>query len=302
MTRPNPSRRAPAIYLTLLCVIAVAAAPASGRSLRRHDKGATVAHLQRLLHLHPDGLFGAGTAAALVTFQRHHHLPADGRVGAETWSMLRRAASVHRLRRVGAAAPRAAGGAVRVLQRRLHLNLDGAFGPGTAGAVRRFQARHGLHADGVVGAATWLALGVPGSHAVLHPGAVLVGHPRSGLPLRIDWAIRAANRIAGLPYLFGGGHGSFATFASSGLDCSGSVSFVLHAARALDLPLDSSSLESYGLPGPGRWISVYANPGHAYMTVNGRRFDTSGQSSTGSRWQPDDRSADGYVVRHPPGL
>ncbi|MEA2298603.1 MAG: hypothetical protein QOF77_1539 [Solirubrobacteraceae bacterium] len=322
LMRPPTSRRAPAArgptaaVLVMLGLAAALAPGAGARSLRRHDKGPTVAHLQRLLHLQPDGLFGAGTAAAVKVFQRHHHLTADGRVGAATWSMLRRVAArraprparraggraTRRLARAGLPG-RAPVAAVRLLQRRLGLTLDGVFGPGTAAAVRRFQAGHGLSADGVVGAATWAALGVPGRHSVLHPaGAPAASGGGGGLPLRIVWAIGAANRIAGLPYVYGGGHGSFATFAAGGLDCSGSVSYVLHAARALDVPMDSSQMESYGLPGPGRWITVYANPGHAFMTINGRRFDTSGQSVTGSRWQPDARSADGYVVRHPPGL
>ena len=59
---------------------------------------------------------------------------------------------------------------------------------------------------------------------------------------------------------------------------------------------------SWGAPGPGRVITVYASPGHAYMVIRGRRYDTSGRSQTGSRWQPDNRSSAGYVVRHPPGL
>jgi hypothetical protein len=100
-----------------------------------------------------------------------------------------------------------------------------------------------------------------------------------------------------LPYHWGGGHGSF---SDSGYDCSGSVSFVLHAAGRLATPLASAALMSYGEPGPGRWITVYANGGHAYMVVNGRRFDTSGQYRTGSRWQPNDRSPAGYVARRMP--
>ncbi|MCA1689042.1 MAG: peptidoglycan-binding protein [Actinobacteria bacterium] len=309
MNRPDRSRRGLASALaTLCCTVAVLAPPAEARSLRRHDKGPAVARVQSLLHLHADGLFGAGTTAAVKTFQRHHHLTPDGRVGAETLSMLRRVAARHRTAPVrgrrsarGRAAPPASN-AVRLLQRRLGVAPDGVFGPGTAAAVRHFQARRGLGADGVVGAATWAALGVRGTHAVLHPSSPSGGGAPGGLPLRILWAIHAADRIARLPYLYGGGHGTFASFASSGLDCSGTVSYVLHAARALDVPMDSSQLESYGLPGPGRWITVYSNPGHAFMTINGRRFDTSGQSASGSRWQPDIRSAAGYVVRHPPGL
>jgi hypothetical protein len=112
-------------------------------------------------------------------------------------------------------------------------------------------------------------------------------------------AIAAANRIAGLPYRLGGGHRSF---RDSAYDCSGSVSYVLHGAGRLAVPRDSAGLMSYGAPGRGRYITVYANPGHAFMVIAGRRYDTTGRGATGSRWQPDRRSAAGYVVRHPPGL
>ena len=125
------------------------------------------------------------------------------------------------------------------------------------------------------------------------------GHSRGGAIGVIERGIAAANRIARLPYVYGGGHRSF---HDSGYDCSGSVSYVLHAMGALSHPLDSSALMSYGSPGPGRWVTVYANPGHAYMMIRGRRFDTSAQWQGGSRWSIFDRSSAGYVVRHPPGL
>ena len=111
--------------------------------------------------------------------------------------------------------------------------------------------------------------------------------------------ISAGNRIATLPYVYGGGHGSF---RSSGYDCSGSVSYVLHAAGLLSVPRDSGQLESYGQPGRGRWVTIYANAGHAFMTIGHRRFDTSGLSQSGSRWSHEMRSASGYVLRHPAGL
>ena len=102
-----------------------------------------------------------------------------------------------------------------------------------------------------------------------------------------------------MPYRYGGGHGSF---QDSAYDCSGSVSYVLHAAGKLRAPLDSGHLMSWGRPGPGRYITVYANAGHAYMVIRGRRFDTSARSTAGSRWSRADRSSGGYVVRHPAGL
>jgi cell wall-associated NlpC family hydrolase len=111
--------------------------------------------------------------------------------------------------------------------------------------------------------------------------------------------VAAGNKIARLPYIYGGGHGSF---ISAGYDCSGSVSFVLHAAGLLSAPEDSSQLEGYGLPGPGRNVTIYTNAGHAWMTIDGRRFDTIAYQETGSRWSDTMISTAGYVVVHPPGF
>ena len=133
-------------------------------------------------------------------------------------------------------------------------------------------------------------------------GNARAGSKRSGIRRgggHIHHLIRAANRIASAPYRYGGGHGSY---HDSGYDCSGSVSYALHYAGLLRTPLDSSGLMSYGAPGRGRYITIYANPGHAYMVVDGRRFDTSAIRETGSRWTSTHRSSSGYVVRHPPGL
>ena len=80
------------------------------------------------------------------------------------------------------------------------------------------------------------------------------------------------------------------------------MSYALHGGGLLDVALDSSQLMHYGAAGKGRYITIYANPGHAYMVVHGRRFDTSGQLDSGSRWQWQTRSSTGYVVRHPRGL
>jgi hypothetical protein len=110
--------------------------------------------------------------------------------------------------------------------------------------------------------------------------------------------IAAANQIATLPYIWGGGHGSF---VSPGYDCSGSVSYVLHAAGLLSAPEDSSELESYGAPGPGRYITIYASGGHAWMTIDGQRFDTVALSDYGTRWASGGGEFDGFVERHPVG-
>jgi hypothetical protein len=115
----------------------------------------------------------------------------------------------------------------------------------------------------------------------------------------VQRVIAAANRIATKPYKYGGGHGSF---TDSGYDCSGSVSYALHGGGLLSTPLDSGGFMTYGAPGAGRHITVYANPGHVYMTIDGRRFDTSARFETGSRWTGTPRGTGGYVVRHPRGL
>jgi cell wall-associated NlpC family hydrolase len=111
--------------------------------------------------------------------------------------------------------------------------------------------------------------------------------------------INTGNVIAKTPYLWGGGHGSW---AASGYDCSGSVSFALAGAGLLDSPLTSGLLARWGSAGPGRWITIYANGGHVFMEVAGLRFDTGGIRGSGTRWQTTGRGTAGFVARHPEGL
>jgi len=105
----------------------------------------------------------------------------------------------------------------------------------------------------------------------------------------------------GKPYRYGGGH---AKWEDSGYDCSGSVSYALHGAGLLSISKDSTDFESYGDSGPGQWITVYANSGHAYAVVAGLRFDTGFNDSTssGPKWSTKMRPPGGYVVRHPDGF
>jgi peptidoglycan hydrolase CwlO-like protein len=120
-----------------------------------------------------------------------------------------------------------------------------------------------------------------------------------GAPLAVRQVIAAGNAIATLPYIWGGGHGSF---QAAGYDCSGSVSYALAAAGLLSAPLTSTGFMSYGDPGPGKWITIYATDGHAWMEVAGWRFDTVALAETGTRWAQGGGEFAGFVERHPPGL
>jgi hypothetical protein len=123
--------------------------------------------------------------------------------------------------------------------------------------------------------------------------------------------ITAANSIDDKPYIYAGGH---ATWSAPGYDCSGSVSFVLHAAGLLSSSEDSTGLESYGSPGPGQWVTIYANAGHTWIVIAGLAFDTAHwgptmPSGTGPRWLTKANATanlsdgtGGYTVRHPTGL
>ncbi len=138
----------------------------------------------------------------------------------------------------------------------------------------------------------------PGAQAVMM--GQLASAPRNA-PQGVKAVIAAANSIAHTPYVWGGGHGSWYSY---GYDCSGAVSFALHGAGLLDTPLVSGSLAAYGEPGPGKWITIYANATHVYMEVAGLRFDTAGNPAgvSGPRWKvgPPSNAGD-FVVRHPTG-
>jgi cell wall-associated NlpC family hydrolase len=139
--------------------------------------------------------------------------------------------------------------------------------------------------------------GAGGSTSILLTGIAL---PPPDAPQAVKDVVNNANTIIGRPYIWGGGHGSF---YSHGYDCSGAVSFALFGGGMIPRPLTSSELEGWGAPGPGRWITVYANAGHTFAEIAGLRFDTSGtESGTGPRWHLEARPSDGYVVRHPPGF
>jgi cell wall-associated NlpC family hydrolase len=120
------------------------------------------------------------------------------------------------------------------------------------------------------------------------------------VPEAVQRVIAGGNAIADFPYIWGGGH---ASFVANGYDCSGSVSYALAAGGLLNAPLVSGELASWGAPGPGKWITIYANDGHTFMDVDGMWFDTAGRSGPyASRWLVSTPPLAGYAVRHPPGF
>jgi peptidoglycan hydrolase-like protein with peptidoglycan-binding domain len=207
------------------------------------------------------------------------------------------------------------GSDVRALQRYLDrtgydTSADGAFGPATRRSVMAFEAAADRRVNGVASRSDQRVVRAQASAATpdeqpeaetekayLTSDGVAVA-PASA-PDEVKAIIEAGNQIATKPYKYGGGHGRW---NDSGYDCSGSVSYVLHAAGLLSRPLDSGQFMSWGEAGRGTWITIRTNPGHAYMIVAGLRFDTSARSRTGSRWSEQMRSARGFTGRHPDGF
>ncbi len=167
--------------------------------------------------------------------------------------------------------------------------------PGATGALPQptslAEVRRQLAQSGLQPSAT---------RATLAPGGLAVAP--IGAPAAVQAVIAAGNQIARLPYVWGGGH---MTYEDTGYDCSGSISYVFAAAGLLSNTMTSGELAQWGDPGPGKWITVFANAGHTFMYVAGLRFDTVALAETGSRWS--DRPADegnlsSFSVRHPPGM
>ena len=230
---------------------------------------------------------------------------------------------------------------VKVLQNFLtragvRTGVDGAFGASTTKAVRAFERFQQRRVDGVVTRLDVLVLRdvVTNGGAVAKASATGGAMPKNAAPPKplapetppplvlgpgmkatvgadglavapvlappvVQAVIAAGNEIAKMPYRYGGGHGKW---EDTGYDCSGSVSYALHGAGLLDASMPSGGFMTWGDAGAGQWITVYAHGGHMYMVVAGLRFDTSGRSGAGTRWQADMRSTGGYAVRHPKGL
>jgi hypothetical protein len=168
----------------------------------------------------------------------------------------------------------------------------------------------GLTAAGAGGCAPDALAGVPlaaGDRAELLPNGLAAAPARA--PAAVKAMIAAGNQIAGRPYRYGAAHGLPLSLLAPAYDCSSSVEHLLYGARLLPVTFGgaSSELEAFGAPGPGAWVTVYANADHVFMYVAGLRWDTwnaagAGDGSTGIGWHPLIRSAAGFVARHPEGL
>jgi hypothetical protein len=169
---------------------------------------------------------------------------------------------------------------------------SGSSSGALAQPVSDAEIRRELAASGVAGSA---------SRATLTPDGLAI--PPSNAPWQVQEMILAGNQIAHLPYRFGGGHG---TFQDTAYDCSGSLSYVFAAAGLLNTTVVSGQLMTMGLPGPGKWVTIYANQGHTFAIIAGLRFDTVALAETGSRWSnrpPDEPDLASFAIRHPlPGL
>lgn len=120
---------------------------------------------------------------------------------------------------------------------------------------------------------------VKGSKAKLRHGLAIA--PRSA-PRAVKRVIAAANKIAkGHGYCNGGG---YSRWNSPCYDCASAVSFALHGGHLIKQAMPPTSLERWGRRGRGTWISVYANSGHAFMTIAGLRFDTADTRGNGPGW------------------
>jgi peptidoglycan hydrolase-like protein with peptidoglycan-binding domain len=331
-----------ALLATLnLCPAAAAAAQRrlGSRTLSQGMTGSDVRTLQQELtesglKTPVTGEFGPATTSSVESFQTQTHLEVTGIVNGPFVRALQGMLFPggeplgQRTLQQGMA-----GADVKLLQQDLTItgyptSADGRFGPATKQSVVYFQRDNDLPANGVVTYDDALALrelvpivdmhghykglgpaayDTPPGVATINPGGTATAP--YGAPLQVQEMIAAANAIIDTPYVYGGGHGSWQSY---GYDCSGAVSYALHGANLLSSPEDSTSLESYGDPGPGRWVTIYADASHAFIVIAGRAFDTADfggpniPAGTGPRWRsnPTGNLADGgdYIVRHPTGL
>jgi len=300
--------------LLLLGGLPTAAADARPKGLHKGDHGPFVKLLQRNLNragfsTAVDGAFGPATKASVMSFERWKHRRVDGIATRRDRRALRRSARFG-TRRLHAGME---GRDVRGLQYQLGrvgygTSIDGAFGPLTKSALERWEGAKSRRVDGVATRPDQHALKgtrrrtTSPSPTNVHAWISSRGfaHISPSAPRKVRRLIRAGNVIAKTPYKYGGGHG---TWNDSGYDCSGSVSYVLHHAGLLSgSALTSGGFMSWRFSGHGKWVTVYANSGHVFLSVAGIRFDTTDRERDGTRWHRDMRSSAGYAVRHPGGI
>jgi hypothetical protein len=211
---------------------------------------------------------------------------------------------------------------------------NGAGPVADAYAARVLADAHAYQGAGAVaaGASCSAAFGAPlvaGTRARILPSGDAAAP--ADAPVVVQDMIAAGDRIDRFPYSYAGGHGAVAQTMNQatpdpaafpgdqenggpGYDCSSATDYVLYGGGFGQTLLKdgapaSTTLESVGDPGPGRWVTIYANADHAYIEVAGIYFDTAAglgnppnPPSTGPRWSSVGTGPAGFVARHPPGL
>ena len=242
------------------------------------------------------------------------NIPASGRFNQLTLQRLKAFQHRYALTVDGVAGPTSITELKRLLNRKLHITETAlaakelASGTAVSAAPSNQPLPAGDSGTGGVGLGTGTTTtGTTTTQSSPEADATIVGGvavPAPNTPQAIVTMLDAANRIAFDPYIYGGGH---ASFDAAGYDCSGTVSYVLHAGNLLATPLDSEQFLQYGLPGKGKWITIYTNgPTHAYMEIAGVWFDTAAQTALNGddRWSLTRIAEPGYgnfVARHPSG-
>jgi len=194
---------------------------------------------------------------------------------------------------------------------------------------------HQLGADSTLGQATFQALirykgtppaSIPYARQTLALAQQLQAASTTSTPIQaaggllIDRLITVANEIAGarIGYCYGGGHvtparpthGSYCHDASNnhisgsaydGLDCSSAVSMLLQQSEVNTATLDSSGFMGFALPGEGVRFTVWANPAHVFVVLDGHGWGTSEANHYGGPgWAP--HTTVGFSPRHLQGL
>jgi peptidoglycan hydrolase-like protein with peptidoglycan-binding domain len=241
------------------------------------------------------GVYDTPTLKHVVAFQRRYSMAPNGVVGRPMFSKMHEVAVAEAILRSPSPQTASTGGTISLAGTVASAQNSGSTT--TTSTTPTTTTPVSTNTGGI-------ALGPGPNSAPMQPGILQsdgLALPPTGAPQTIRAVIAGGDMIAFDPYIYGGGHRSF---SSAGYDCSGSVSFALHAAHLLSSPLDSTQFESWGRAGPGRWITLWANGGHVYMQVAGLFFDTAAQTDANGndRWSLVRISPQrGFVERHPVG-